>query len=166
MGARGPKPLPSAIKQARGTYRADRAMNEAAPIGKPVCPSWIADADARKEFRRVVKLLTAMGLIGAADQNLVLRYCLTWSRYKRMITALSSNPGAEFATFKDEAGKVKAIQVSALNTSARGLASELSQCEASLGMSPSARSRINIAPAPVANPSDDIDQFFSPRIAS
>lgn len=154
MGARGPKPLPSAVKQARGTFRADRAAaNEAAPIGKPTCPSWLKDADAKKEWRRLVKLLGEMGLIGAADSNLLTRYCTAWVRWRRVVQTLVANPGAEFATFKDDAGKVKTVQISALHSAARSLADELSRAEQQLGMTPSARSRIEVAPpAPAAAP--------------
>ncbi len=154
MGARGPKPLPSAIKHARGTYRADRAAsNEAAPLGKPSCPSWMTDADAKKEFRRLAKLLGQMGLVGAVDGNLLARYAVAWVRWRRVAQSLASNPGAEYIIFRDEKGAVKSTQISALHSAARSLADELSRCEAALGMSPSARSRIEVAPpAPASQP--------------
>src|SRR6266498_4043268 len=98
MGLRVPKTTPSAIKESRGTYRPDRAVrSEAAPIGKPTCPSWMIDPDARKEFRRLVKLLTQMGLVGAADGNLLVRYCTTWIRWRRIVQTLMANAGAEVA---------------------------------------------------------------------
>src|SRR5690349_6072928 len=123
MGARGPKPLPSALKLARGTYRADRAAgNEAAPIGRPACPSWVTDKDARAEFRRLVRVLGEMKLVGAADGNVLVRYALTWVRWRRIVQTLAANSGAEFATYKDEAGKIKSVQVSALHSAARSLA--------------------------------------------
>ena len=66
MGLRGPRPTPSVIKQARGTYRPDRApANEARAIGKPRCPKWL-NKDAAVEFRRLVRLLGQMGLLGSA----------------------------------------------------------------------------------------------------
>jgi P27 family predicted phage terminase small subunit len=147
--------LPSAIKMARGTYRPDRAAhNEAQPLGKPTCPSWMTDPDARKEFRRLVKLLGEMGLIGAADANLLTRYCIAWVRWRRIVQTLAANPGAEVATFKDETGKIKAVQVSAFHSIARSLSEELSKAESALGMSPAARSRIEVAatPPPAAEP--------------
>jgi P27 family predicted phage terminase small subunit len=111
------------------------------------------DKDARKEFRRVVKLLTDMRLVGAADSNLLVRYCLTWVRWRRIVQTLAMNPGAEVATYKDDDGKIKAMQVSALHSVARSLADELAKAEAALGMSPSARSRIEVsAPPPPAEP--------------
>jgi P27 family predicted phage terminase small subunit len=147
--------LPTAIKQARGTYRPDRsARNEAQPLGKPTCPSWMTDVDARKEFRRLVKLLGDMGLIGAADANMLTRYCVAWVRWRRIIQTLAANPTAEVAVYKDEAGKVKSMQVSAFHSIARSLSEELAKAEAALGMSPAARSRIEVAalPPPAAEP--------------
>ena len=145
--------MPSAIHHARGTYRPDRsAGSEARPVGKPTCPSWMTDGDARKEFRRLVKLLSAMQLVGAVDSNLLTRYAIAWTRWRRIVQTLAANPGAEVATYKDEAGKVKSMQVSALHSVARSLADELSRAEQQLGMTPSARSRIEVqmpaAPAP------------------
>lgn len=164
MGARGPKPLPSAVKLARGTYRADRAAhNEAAPLGKPSCPSWLTDKDARAEFRRVVKMLLDMGLVGAADSNLIVRYCVAWVRWRRIVQTLASNPGAEVATYKDEQGKVKSMQVSALHSVARSLSDELSRAEQQLGMTPSARSRIEVQMP--ATPAPDSKSRFFPDAA-
>jgi P27 family predicted phage terminase small subunit len=147
MGARGPKPTPSAVKMARGTYRPDRSAGcEAAPIGKPTCPTWLKDADARREFRKVVKVLTEMGLVGAADSNALTRYVTTWVRWRRILESLMKSSGAEVAVYRDEAGQVKSMQVSALHSIARSLGDELSRAEAVLGMNPSARSRIEAAP--------------------
>ncbi len=161
MGARGPQPLPSAIKLGRGTFRKDRAAkNEAAPVGKPSLPKWVADADAKKEWKRIIKTLTAMGLIGAADQNLLVRYVVAWARWRRVADSLMKSPGAEYAIYKDAKGSVTSIQVSALHSIARSLADELSKAEGALGMNPSARSRIN-AELPAKGKSEK-SRFFDP----
>ncbi|HEV2294082.1 MAG TPA: phage terminase small subunit P27 family [Tepidisphaeraceae bacterium] len=123
----------------------------------------MTDKDARKEFRRLAKLLGEMRLVGEADSNLIVRYCITWVRWRRVVQTLASNAGAEFATYKDADGKVKSVQVSALHSVARSLGEELGRAEAQLGMSPSARSRIEVAPtAPRASESDSKSRFFQP----
>lgn len=157
--------VPTAVKIARGTYRPDRAVRAEAPsVGKPSCPSWLKDPDARREFRRVSRLLTETGVAGAQDSNLITRYVTVWVRWKRVCLALIANPGAEVATYKDEAGRVKSIQVSALHSIARGLGEELGRCESALGLTPSARSRIEAAPpAPVAEP-EGKSRFFDPPL--
>ena len=101
----------------------------------------------------MVKVLSDMGLIGAADQNLIVRYVTAWVRWRRVAQTLVANPGAEYATYKDEAGKVKSVQLSALNIIARSLSEELGRAEAALGMSPASRSRIEVSmpSAPAAN---------------
>lgn len=148
------------MKIARGTYRPHRAArNEAHPIGKPTCPAWLIDKDARAEFRRLVRLLGDMRLIGAVDANMLARYCCAWVRWRRVVQSLMSNPGAEYATYKDEQGKVKSVQVSALHSIARSLAEELSRYEGAMGMSPSARSRIEVA-MPAAPAANEKARFF------
>jgi P27 family predicted phage terminase small subunit len=151
MGQRGPKPVPSEVLKARGTFRPDRHADSARPLGKPKCPSWLKDKDARAEWRRVVKTLTDMGIVGEADSNLIVRYCTAWVRWRRVVQTLVATPGSEYAVYKDADGKPKSVQVSALHSIARSLSDELGRAEAALGMSPSARSRIEVSlPAPAA----------------
>ena len=160
MGQRGPKPTAAATLKARGTFRADRHRDSAKPTGTPKCPSWVTDKDAKGEFRRLVKLLGGMGLIGAADTNVLIRYSICFVRWKRIAQALAANPSAEFATYRDTDGKVKAVQVSALHTSARSLSDELTRAEAVLGMTPSSRSRIEVSMTPPAPTTPDSKSRF------
>ncbi|MGE5611157.1 MAG: phage terminase small subunit P27 family [Bacillota bacterium] len=144
MGLRGPKPTPSAVKIARGTYRADRAAAcEAQPLGKPTCPNFLS-TDERKEFRRVVRLLSSMGLIGAIDGNALARYARLWCRW-RQAEQMITKTGDVFP-IKDSDGKVKCLQQSPYVSIARSLSEQLDKLEASFGMNPSARSRIEVAP--------------------
>lgn len=162
MGSRGPQPTPSAIKHQRGTFRPDRAAtHEPSPIGAPTCPKWLVDTDARKEFKRLVKLLSAMGVVGKSDENILARYATLWVRWRRVVQLLMTNHSQEFVTYVDGEGNVKAAQVSAIHSAERSLADQLSRCEGSLGMNPSARSRINVTmPTAPAQP-DSKSQFFS-----
>lgn len=81
----GRPPKPTALKKLDGTFRADRAITEAPTTGKPTCPAWMTDPDARKEFRRLAKMLGQLGLVGSADSNLLVRYCVTWVRWRRVL---------------------------------------------------------------------------------
>lgn len=146
MGKRGPRPLPSAIKHARGTYRTDRAAaNEPTPTGRPSCPKWLSP-DAAKEFRRLVKQLSEMQLIGSIDQNALARYASTWVRWRQAIQMIER--GGEVTVLKDSDGKVKYVQQSPFSTIARQLSDQLGRLEGEFGMTPSSRSRIEVAPAP------------------
>lgn len=156
MGARGPKPTPSALKVQRGTFRADRApAHEAQPLGKPTCPAWL-NPDAKKEFRRLTRLLGAMGLLGAVDANALTRYCSTWVRWRQSVQLLEKS--GEVTVYKDENGKAKSVQPSAFASIVRGLSEELSRMEAAFGMTPSARSRIEVAPP--ARAAETKSRFF------
>lgn len=160
MGARGPVPTPSALKRLRGTFRSDRAGNEPVAVGKPSCPGWLKDTDARKEYRRLVRLLSTMGVLGAVDGNALTRYVLTWVRWRRIVQTLEQNSAAEVMVLKDGGGKVKMMQVSALHSVARSLADELGRLEAGFGMTPSARSRINVIQGKQQEPGDAILGFI------
>jgi P27 family predicted phage terminase small subunit len=159
MGLRGPKPLPTALKVARGTYRPDRAAsNEPQATGRPTCPSWL-NADARKEFRRVVKMLTKMGVVGQIDGNALARYASTWVRWRQAVQTIEKS-GTEVAVFRDAEGRVKAMNVSPLTNVARSLAEELGRLEQAFGMTPSARSRIEVSPANVVADANAKARFF------
>ena len=115
------------MKLARGTFRADRAAGrEAKPVGKPSCPSWL-NADAKKEFRRLANVLGKMGLLGAADQNSLARYASTWVRWRQAVQMIER--GGEVTVYKDDAGKVKAVQPAAFASIARGLAEQLDKLD-------------------------------------
>ena len=158
MGKRGPRPTPSNVKIARGTYRPDRVGNEPQPVGMPKCPAWLS-ADGKKEFKRLVKVLGQMGLLGAADQNSLARYASTWVRWRQAIQIVER--GGEVTIYKDEDGKIKSIQPAAFAAIARGLAEQLDKLESAFGMTPAARSRIEVAPPPVAgSPAESKSRFF------
>jgi P27 family predicted phage terminase small subunit len=140
--------MPTALKKARGTWRADRsAPNEPIPSGMPQCPKWITDKTLRREFLKLAHSLNDMGVVGSVDRNILTRYCTTWARWRRVVEALLQNIGAEIMVFKDENGTVKMLQVSALHSVERSLADSLHRMEGSLGLNPAARSRISMMPA-------------------
>ena len=158
MGLRGPKPTPTAFKKLMGTFRPGRASNnEAQPIGKPHCPCWL-NPDATKEFRRLCKLLTTMGLIGQADENALARYASTWCRWRQAMQVLEKS--GEVTIYRDKEGKATAVQPSAYHAIARGLAEQLDKIENSFGMTPSARSRINVQMPTAAPEAAPKSRFF------
>lgn len=158
MGLRGPKPTPSAIKVARGTWRADRAApNEPTVTGKPTCPAWL-QPEAKKEFRRLVRLLSDMGVIGSVDGNALSRYATTWLRWRQAVQMLEKN--GEMMTVSNEQGKITGMKQSPYAYLARSLAEQLDKLEAAFGLNPSARSRITVSNPKPAN-DDGKSRFFS-----
>lgn len=166
MGLRGPRPTPSAVKHARGTYRADRAAgNEAVPLGLPKVSTWLRQyPDAVKEFRRLVKELAALGLAGSIDANALTRYCVLWVRWRQAEDAIKRDGYVIEVKGKD--GEVKTVIPSPYVGIARSLSEQLDRLEQSFGMNPSARSRIDVTPPAPTDAPVDKSRFFSPmRIA-
>lgn len=166
MGKRGPKPLPTAIRLARGTYRPDRAaFNEPIASGRPKAPAMLkGNPDALKEFRRLVKELSALGILGSVDANALARYSVLWVRWRQAEEMLKKT--GDTLVIRDAEGRVKHVLPSPHVSIARSLSEQLGRLEGEFGMTPSSRSRIEVQPpAPAAN-ADTKSRFFEPmRIA-
>lgn len=80
MGLRGPRPQPKALSLLKGTYRKDRgAMNQPEPVPEmPSCPPHLDD-EAKKEWRRIGKILLVCGLLSKIDRAALAGYCQAWS---------------------------------------------------------------------------------------
>jgi P27 family predicted phage terminase small subunit len=155
MGARGPLPIPTAIKEARGTLRPSRcAANEPHAAGLPKVPKDL-NPDAKKEFKRLLKLLSAMGVVGAVDGNALERYVRTWLQW-RIATQMVERTGPVIAS-KDSDGKPKFKRSPYIDVAAT-YASQLDKLEQAFGLHPSARSRIEVQ-APITQP-ENISRFF------
>ena len=76
MGARGPKPTPTAALKLRGSNLAkNRVKHEPAqPAGLPVRPDW-TDPELMAIWDWLVEQLTAMRLLSSADQDTMEDYC-------------------------------------------------------------------------------------------
>jgi P27 family predicted phage terminase small subunit len=151
VGKRGPKPLPTAIRLARGTYRPDRsAINEPIAAGRPKPPAMLkSNPDALKEFRRLVKELSALGILGSVDANALARYAVLWVRWRQAEEMLRRT--GDTLAIRDADGKVKHVIPSPHVSITRSLSEQLGRLEGEFGMTPSSRSRIEVQPpAPVA----------------
>lgn len=155
MGSRGPLPLPTSVKAARGTLRPCRvAANEAKPTGRPKPPKDFTP-DQKKEFNRLAKLLGAMGLVGEADGNALERYVRTWLRWRQSEQMIQKT--GDVLPLKDSEGRMKLKRSPYVDVAAT-LAAQLDKLEQAFGMTPSARSRIEVAPPPGGV--DPKDRFF------
>lgn len=147
MGSRGPLPLPSAVKSARGTLRPCRTVaNEPVALGLPRPPKELTK-DQKKEYKRLVKLLGAAGVIGEMDGNALERYVRTWCRWRQAEQMIQKT--GDVLPLKDAEGKVK-LKRSPYCDIAATLAAQLDKLEQAFGLTPSARSRVNVAPQPAA----------------
>src|SRR5712691_9457498 len=80
MGYRGPIPKPSAIARAEGNP-GKRRLNDCEPQPRattPRCPDHL-DAEAKKEWKRLVPVLRRMRVLTEADWMTLANLCQIWS---------------------------------------------------------------------------------------
>ena len=83
MTQRGRKPKPTALKQLEGNPgRRPLNSNEPKACKKaPRCPLWL-EVEAKKEWKRMVKILEQMGLLTEVDMAAFAGYCQAFARWK------------------------------------------------------------------------------------
>ena len=83
MAQIGRKPKPTALKMLEGNPRG-RPLNTEEPKPEkkaPRCPSWL-EAEAKKEWKRLAKVLENMGLLTEMDMAAFAGYCQAYARWK------------------------------------------------------------------------------------
>ena len=80
---RGRKPTPTAILNLTGSRVGSRRRREPEPErGIPSCPPHLDD-EAKREWRRLVKILDKANVLTLADRGVLAAYCAAWSRMIR-----------------------------------------------------------------------------------
>ena len=80
MARRGPKPKPTALLRLTGSRRANDRVGEPRPPNQiPTAPPHL-NAEAKREWRRMTKLLRDLRLISKLDRAGLAIYCQLWSR--------------------------------------------------------------------------------------
>ena len=136
MAVRGRKPKPTALKVLEGNP-GHRPLNKKEPLPKgrlPRCPEWLED-DAKKEWKRLGKVLAEMGMLTNLDMMAFAGYCQAYARWK----------GAEeFITRHGDMVRTPngyLQQVPQMSIAQTNLKIMLKFCE-QFGLTPSARSRM------------------------
>ena len=144
MGRRGPAPTPTPILKLRGstlvTQRRERREAKG-PAGAPDCPDWL-DADARTAWDQLVPQLTSMAVLTKIDGNALARYCRLWARWRKAEAFIDKH--GDMFPIKDEAGKLRCMQQWPQVAIASKLAQQLTRLEQEFGMTPAARTRIQV----------------------
>ena len=146
MGNRGPAPTPTPILKLTGSNRVTRKREAAevrGPEGVPDPPGWM-DADARTVWNELVPMLDQMGVLTRIDGHALARYCRVWVRWRKAEEFIDQH--GEMYPLKNDSGETKCFQQWPQVAIAHKQALLLTRLEAEFGMTPSARSRIQLAP--------------------
>ncbi|MCX5658410.1 MAG: phage terminase small subunit P27 family [Planctomycetota bacterium] len=160
MGRRGPAPTPTSILQMRGSTLVNQrrlADEPTPPPGLPRCPAWL-DVDTKAAWKQLAPTLGAMGCLTRIDANALARYCRLWARWRKAEAFIDKH--GEVYSLKDDVGKTRCVQQWPQVAIANKLTQQLSRLEAEFGMTPSARSRIQIEKPKVPN---SLDRFLLTR---
>lgn len=130
MGRRGPAPLPTAIKAARGTLQKCRTNHEEPQLAPPKVTDPPAGLRGRGlvEWKRLVEPLIDAGVLRDADMVTFELYCRTLSDLEGYERLTSRN--RELALAKGYAGMVVKLR------------NQAKQLAAELGLTPSSRSGV------------------------
>jgi P27 family predicted phage terminase small subunit len=136
--------VPTAVLKLRGTARKDRTRHEPEPPdGMPRCPAWL-DRQAKSAWKQLVPQLKQMRVLSRIDRNALVRYCQFWSRWKKAEEFLQKH--GDVYPLKDEFGKLKCLQQFPQVAISHKLGAALGRLEQEFGLTPSARSRIQVLP--------------------
>ena len=136
MGMRGPSPKPSAIRVLEGN-RSRRPLNDAEPRPNPVppkCPKHL-DAEAKREWKRIVPILSRMRVLTEADGHSLANLCQAYSTMVRAQTKLNESG----LLLKTPSGYVQQSPLLGIVNSCVETITKLSR---EFGLTPASRSRI------------------------
>ncbi len=108
---------------------------------RPPRPRWLS-ADAKRMWRWLVPQLDRMGILQKIDGPLLCRYCQTWAKWKTVAEFLDKY--GDTYIIKDAQGQPRIFMPFPQVAMFSKLSNNLSRMEQELGMSPSARSRIQV----------------------
>ena len=141
---KGRKPTPSHLKLIKGNP-GNRPLNKSEPqpqSGLPQSPSHLCH-EAKVEWRRVAKLLRAIGVLTTLDRAAFAVYCQAYGRWVRAELALErmaeKEPSTQALLMKTKSGNL--IQNPLVGTANKAM-DVLLKAASELGMTPSVRSRI------------------------
>lgn len=153
MAQRGRKPKPTALKELEGNP-GGRPLNQSEPKPKrkaPRCPTWLED-EAKKEWKRMGKILEQMGLLTEMDMAAFAGYCQAYARWKEAEEFITQH-GNMIRTPNGYLQQVPQVSIAQTN-----LKIMLKFCE-QFGLTPSARSRITAGEGSIDS-SDEMEQLL------
>lgn len=148
---RGRKPTPTRLKDLLGSKR---PRNPTEPHPQPATPPLPRhlDAEAAREWRRMVKELRALGLLTRIDRAALAAYCVNWSRW---VSAENVLRQSGLVVKSADGGLYQNPYLAVANRALR----EMHRFLVEFGMTPSSRSRLHVSPAP--STADPFEVFLS-----
>jgi P27 family predicted phage terminase small subunit len=145
----GRPPVPTALKVVRGNP-GKRALNTAEPqysADHLACPRWLS-AEAKREWRRVAKLLKDQRVVTDADRAALVAYCQAWARWRQAEEILETGGFTQQVAIQNAKGEIigeKEIVRPEVIIAQKYL--ELMQRAAGrLGLDPSSRAKVSKLP--------------------
>ena len=154
MARPGPPPKPTRLKAIAGNP-GRRPLNRREPrpaVKAPICPTWLS-SEARKVWRATIPLLKDMGVLARVDRDALTAYCQTFARWKAAEEFLDRH-GPVFP-LKDEKGNIRCMMPFPQVAIARSLLQMLRGYQQEFGLTPSARSRLEVEPPREPNAFDE-----------
>jgi P27 family predicted phage terminase small subunit len=156
----GRKPLPTAVKRANGNPGKRRLNSkEAEPsMARPIPPSHLSE-EAEIEWERVSRELAAAGLLSLVDRSALAAYCQAYGRWVQAEAALQKMKNeANGLVVKTKSGNI--IQNPLVGVANKAMA-DVVRYAAEFGMTPSARSRIEVGGSTLGAPQTAADEFLN-----
>lgn len=152
MGRRGPAPKPTALKIAAGNP-GKRALNSAEPVppaGAPEPPEFL-DERSRRVWDQLVPMLSKTGLARKIDGCALGRYCVSLIMWHDAVdftrkngTTYAVRAESTYAEGKEVPGRVLGFREFPQAAQVRKLSQQLLLIEREFGLTPAARTRIQI----------------------
>jgi P27 family predicted phage terminase small subunit len=142
----GRKPKPTALKEISGNP-GKRKLNSNEPKFScdVTCPAWLTHP-AKKEWKRVVKELDALGLIQSVDRAALAAYCLSYARWQAAEETVTREGQTVKEPILDKHGKLlghKTKRHPATNI-AKDERTSMLKAASLFGFDPSSRSRLSM----------------------
>ena len=141
---KGRKPLPTAIKRLRGTFKINpnrENLNEPRPPARgPTAPSWL-DEYAVQAWDHFADILQEMGLFSVADECALIQLVTAYSRWRQASEKVDQYG---MVTVRDGSHGAKVIERNRYDLIARDWFDRFLKLLTEFGLTPSSRSRITV----------------------
>ena len=141
MGKRGPAPVPTKIKIARGTLRSRNKTEPQPPASGVTMPGHLGEVAAAR-WRELLPLLQAVRVMTDADVEALARYCDTYEWW--LATRAKLRKDGDTYPILNDGGEIRYIAQRPEVSIAHKLATQLRQLEQDFGLNPSARTSLHV----------------------